>query len=441
MKYIQLLYEHTACICKEYIDEIAKRLQPEIERLQKAYKHGYDSIYASINLSHDEVLRNNVHLLAQEKKLLNIECLIVVGIGGSNLGTIAIHEALHGKYYNELDPDVKVYFVDTVDPDAVRDIVFLIEKYIISGKKILLNVVTKSGTTTETIANFEVILELFKKYYSEDYNKYVVVITDKESPLWHLANKQQFSLLEIPIKVGGRFSVLSAVGLFACAMLGIDINALHAGARDIIAQALTSNVYQNPAALSAIIKYVHYSRYNININNFFVFSGSLESSAKWYRQLMGESIGKEFDIKGKKVNVGITPTVSVGTVDLHSVGQLYLGGPYDKFITFCSLQTYNYDVKLPDVQQCAECGINVEGKPLSEIMNAILQGVKKAYQKENRPFCELIIPKREPQYIGQFLQLYMIEIIYLGFLLNINPFDQPNVELYKQETRKILKDD
>lgn len=437
MKNIQLLYESTAQIKKEDILRVGRRLQSEIERLGRANNQGYNSVYASLNLVYDTPLIDTVQKLAENKKALGVECLVVIGIGGSILGTQAIHQALHGIYYNELDPKIKVYFLDTVDPDMMHDCLTLLEGYLSAGKKILVNVITKSGTTIETIANFEVVRACLQKYHPQDYNNYIVVTTDKESPLWHVALNKKFSILEIPVNVGGRFSVLSAATLFPCAILAIDIVALQKGARDILAHVLNTTILENPAAISAIIKYIHYTKHAININNLFVFGVYLEALGKWYTQLMAESIGKERDIEGKKVHVGITPTVSVGTIDLHSVGQLYLGGPYDKFITFCSLEEYTHNIEIPKFQEYT----TIENRSLQEIMNAILKGVKRAYHKEDRPFCEIVIPKRDPYFLGQFLQLYMVEIIYLGFLLHINPFDQPNVEMYKQETREILSNE
>lgn len=176
----------------------------------------------------------------------------------------------------------------------------------------------------------------------------------------------------------------------------------------------------------------------ITIHDLFVFSVQLESLGKWYRQLVGESLGKEFDTDGNKVHVGITPTVSVGSIDLHSVGQLYLGGPYDKFISFLSIDEHKPTISVPKLAQFDELVANIQGKPLASIMQAILHGVKAAYKKSERPFCSFIWPTLSPYYLGQFMQLSLLEIVYLGNLLNVNPFDQPNVEQYKDETRKVL---
>ena len=174
------------------------------------------------------------------------------------------------------------------------------------------------------------------------------------------------------------------------------------------------------------------------INDNFIFAPQLESVGKWYRQLMGESIGKETDLTGTTVHTGITPTVSVGSVDLHSVTQLYLGGPRDKVTTFVSTAAHDSDAKVPADQMFPTLVEHLGGVSASKIMNAILQGVKKTYKSQGLPFMEIELESVSPREIGAFFQFKMIEMMYLGKLLNINTFDQPQVELYKIETKKIL---
>jgi len=415
-------------------------LRPEVERIIKVGTHGYDTDYASLNLLEDARMLQTVKAVAQEKRALEPSALVVIGIGGSHLGTAAIHEALYGKFYNEQNPELKVYFADSVDTDYIYDIVLLIEQEIEKGHNVIINVVSKSGSTTETIANFEIFLYLLQRYRSIDYCNYVVVTTDEGSRLWDLAEKKGFSRLAVPKKVGGRYSVFSSVSLFPLEMLGVDIDQLLAGARVMISASTHTDIFTNNAALSAAILYLHYQK-NITIHNTFLFSEDLENVGKWYRQLMGESIGKEFDQRGQQVFVGITPTVSVGSADLHSVAQLYLGGPYDKFTTFISIQKSKSDVVVPMLDEFEQLVAQIQGKQLSSIMDAILRGVYAAYQKGKRPFVTIELPKKSAYYLGQLLQFKMIEIIYLGYLLDINPFNQPQVELYKKETRKILADE
>jgi len=447
MKAIEFSYKDSCLVPESELKKIGEQLKPAIKKIQQALMQGYDSPYASLNLSTDARMFDIVRAVIAQKKSLKPTMLIVIGIGGSNLGTMAVHEAVHGKFYNESNPEItgspfsqngakiKVYWADTVDADYINAIAMLMDAELHKGNNILLNVVSKSGTTTETIANFIILLNILKKHRPDDYGRYVVATTDKDSALWQLAQQEHFVFLEIPKNVGGRYSVFSCVGLFPLGMLGVDIQDLREGARSAMPEYTDANIFDNPAALSAAIlaTYAHAGK---NIHDTFLFSNQLESLGKWYRQLMGESIGKS-DRQGSRI--GITPTVSIGSTDLHSVGQLYLGGPKDKCTTFVTIKSCAIDMNISYMQDYDQLAENIQDKQLTTIMHAIIKGVQKAYQHESLPYMTFEFPESSVFYVGQFLQCKMLEIMYLGYLLEVNPFDQPNVELYKQETREILK--
>lgn len=434
MDVLSFFYKN-ALVPSHDLETVGKKLRYTINELSQIdQRRGYDNPYAVINVPSDKQIVDDVMAIWDQKKKYNPSLMIVVGIGGSNLGTQAIYEALYGKDGN---PDFPLYFADTVDSDYIATLLRRAEDALKSSKKILITVISKSGNTTETIANFECFLALLQKYHPHDYSQYVVTITDKNSALWHRAQQQKFACLAIPEHIGGRYSVLSAVGLFPLIYCGIDIDALREGAQSIIKQCITEDATNNYAAISAAIIVYHYNE-GICINNLFMFSVALESLGKWYRQLMGESIGKEKDIHGKKVNVGIAPTVAIGTTDLHSVGQLYFGGPNNTLTTFVSVKKNNYNIMIPEMPLYEQLVANIQNKPLASVMSAIFEGVQIAYEKNKRPFMTVIIPEKNAYYIGQFLQWKMIEMIYIGALLEVNPFDQPEVELYKTQTRKML---
>ncbi|MEM2889217.1 MAG: hypothetical protein QXI71_06020 [Candidatus Bathyarchaeia archaeon] len=435
MKDIEFNFDN-CLISTDKIIETAKKLKPEIGSMKEASSKGYEVEKAFINLPEDESMLKNVSELVKEKKQLNPEYLVVVGIGGSNLGTMAVQEAVLGKLYNNLSSSIKVLYADTVDEDYINCIIKIIENSLVNGGNVIVNCVSKSGTTTETAANFEVIFNILQKYKKEAEN-YVVVTSDRDSELWNLGLEKGFDTLEIPQKVGGRFSVLSAVGLFPLGLLGLNIRALADGAKYIKNVCLSDDVYNNPAAKSASIQFQHYKQ-GRNIFDLFLFANDLESLGKWNRQLVAESLGKEYNKKGEKVNVGFTPTVSVGSTDLHSVAQLYLGGPFDKFTTFVSVQENFSSIKIPSSLEMRELVTGIRGRSLKIIMDAILEGTKAAFSQKKRPFIEITLPNKSEYAIGQFLQFKMIETVYLGYLLDVNPFGQPNVEDYKKETRRIL---
>lgn len=395
-------------------------------------KNSYQTSYASLEVPVDEAIQQRVLEVADQKKKLMPTVLVVVGIGGSSLGAKAIHQAIFGRLRVKKSLDVPaLYFAETVDADRMFVILSVLEEELATGNNVLINVVTKSGTTTETVANFHVILELLKKYRPSDYAELVVATTDKDSPLWDFAQRELFTCLEIPKNVGGRYSVFSPVGLFPLVMTGVSIEELCAGARSMVTRCLNADMQNNPAMMSALIQYYHYQR-GVSINDLFLFSVDLEAMGKWYRQLMAESIGKEFDKQGKQVLMGITPTISLGSIDLHSVAQLYLGGPRDKCTTFVTVAKNTHNIVVP--QQVP----GLAGHAFSDIMHALSEGTKRAYLKNNRPFCSVVLPEKNEFYLGQFLQFKMIEIMYLGFLCNVDSFDQPNVELYKREAQRIL---
>ena len=438
MKTIEFNYS-TCLISQKELDQLEKQLQREIEQINLALIKGYDDDRASINLSNDKENLDNVKTLVNKKLKLNPKYLIVVGIGGSNLGTLAVQEAVLGKLYNQIDPDLKVLYADTVDSDLIANIISILEPVLKKGENVIVNGVSKSGGTTETIANFEVLVDVLKKY-KKQYEQYVVVTTDKDSKFWNFAIEKRFEVLEIPKKVGGRYSVFSSVGLFPLGMLGIDIDQLLNGAKLMRDKCLNQNLEDNPAALSASLIYQHKLN-GKDIHDLFLFSSDLESIGKWYRQLMGESIGKEFDKKEKRVFEGITPTVSIGSTDLHSMAQLYLGGPYDKFTTFVRVEKNRRIVTIPNYPEYSELVRGIQAQSLSVIMDAILTGVQRAFIKGKRPFVEIVLPDKSAFSIGQFLQFKEMEMMYLGYLLGVNPFDQPNVESYKKETKMILEDE
>ena len=435
MKDIEFSFED-AMVPQERILETAERLRYMIRNMANVISGGYEGDMASLCLPDDRLMLSKIRQAIGENLQLNPIYLIIVGIGGSNLGTIAVQEAVLGKLYNQLTAATKVLYADTVDSDSINNIITLVKPVLEKGGNILLNVISKSGTTTETIANAEVLIDLLRRH-KKDYKKCITVTSDKNSELWNSAVKEGINVLEIPKKVGGRYSVFSPVGLFPLGLLGIDIERLLDGARAMRDTCFNVNVEENPAAICATLQYLHYKS-GRNICNLFLFANDLESLGKWHRQLMAESIGKESNTKGARVNVGMTPTVSIGSTDLHSMVQLYLGGPYDKFTTFVRIKKSRSSLKVPSFEGYSDLVPEIHGKSLMDIMDATLEGTKAAFRSGKRPFIEITLPDKSEYSVGQMLQLKMLETIYLGKLLDLNPFDQPNVESYKNETRKIL---
>jgi glucose-6-phosphate isomerase len=415
-------------------DDMLKDVQPYTQRLQQIRQRAaYDEPESSINLAGDQALYKQVQTLIAQKVTPALKYSIVVGIGGSNLGTKAIYDALLG-YGDVLAPDrtPKMLFAETTDAELLAQLVRLLGT-LTTPEEVIVTLISKSGGTTETLANFEIIVHALHEKFGA-VNDRVIAITDEGSKLWQAADAKGIAHIAIPAVVGGRYSVLSAVGLVPLCSIGVDCEALRRGANDLLDQCFGGD---NIAAQSAATLALQ-GKQGCHINDNFFFHPELESLGKWYRQLMGESIGKERSLDGTVVHAGMTPTVSLGSTDLHSVGQLYLGGPRDKITTFI-YTAQSGAICVPEERYFAELVPMITGTPASDIMAAILEGTKVAYQKAALPFMEVLLETIDAYVLGGFLQFKMLEMMYLGQLLNVNSFDQPNVEAYKVETKRLLE--
>lgn len=416
--------------------EAINRLKTYREHLiQILQKKNYEDNESSLFAPFDEQTFELVKIQANKNKNDDLRYVIVIGIGGSNLGTKAIYDAILGAY-DQLESNrfPKLIFVDTNAGEYLEKLIKFLQKEVTKPEQIVINLISKSGTTTESIVNFEILFKALSAHISNLTTR-IVITTDENSKLWKKAEEKNIAKLPIPQKVGGRYSVLSAVGLYPLLLIGLPIEKLLQGAQEMALKCL--NEEQNPAIISAIILYLQ-SKQGKVINDNFIFNPELESLGKWYRQLMGESIGKEQDLDGKSVFAGITPTVSIGSTDLHSVGQLYLGGPRDKLTTFIRIRPQQEQLMVDDEPFLTGLVDSISQKTPQDIMNAIYEGVKIAYEKQQLPYTEVELEEKSLQSLGEFLQFKMLEMMYLGKLLNIQTFDQPHVELYKVETRKIL---
>jgi len=434
MNSIKFLYRDRCGIDEQLLAHLLTKLEPEITRIVDSRTSGYESQYAMVNVPFDVQRLKKIKAIIHAKKELNPSMLIVIGIGGSNLGTMAAAQGLqvHGQ-------GIPLYYADTIDPDMLAPLLELTETTLKKGHQVLINIVSKSGKTAETLINASFFIELLTRYRPRDYANYVVVTTEKGDELWDLATMHNFTAIDVPKNIGGRFSVLTGVGLFPLGFADIDVDQLVVGAQQMTENCLSKGI-SNYAAVSAAILFDAY-RKGFVIHDFFPFSVDMKSLGLWYRQLIAESLGKEFAIDGTKVNVGITPTVSIGSTDLHSMVQLHLGGPANTITTFLGIEKWRHDLKIPEESIVSSLIDYAKGKKTSTIMNAILEGITRTYHERKLPFMHLMFPEKNAFYYGQFFQWKILEIIYLGHFFNINPFDQPLVESYKNETRVILSNE
>ncbi|HCC22849.1 TPA: hypothetical protein DF272_01580 [Candidatus Falkowbacteria bacterium] len=433
MKYFSLNYDD-AQTSESKLAKTAKKLTSYVEQCRDLsalddYSHPEQSLY----LPFDEKMIAEVESVVSQYNLDQLKYIVLIGIGGSNLGTKAVYDALVGPM-DQLLPArrPKMIFLDTVDSQSLYQTAELLNS-LESKTEFLLVAVSKSGTTTETVANFASLRSLIDDTFPE-INSRCIVITDENSALWQKADRLNMAKIAIPKLVGGRYSVFSPVGLLPLALAGLNARALLRGAAAAVKAGTKVELTANKSLLSAVITFLQQQK--LPIHNTFLFNPRLESCGRWYRQLMGESLGKKNDARGKKVHAGITPIVSIGSTDLHSMAQLYYGGPKDKFtnIVYCLRE----DSPIVPASDLAELAPNTRNKSLVDIMRSIIGGVKAGYRKNKLPFISIVLPSIDEGQLGYYLQFRLLEMMYLAKLMNLNAFDQPSVEDYKHEMSKLL---
>lgn len=368
--------------------------------------------------------------------------LVLFGIGGSALGNIALQTALNPYMYN-LDEKQRhgprLFVFDNVDPPQLVSFLDWLGDEL---NRTFFNVISKSGRTAETASQFLIVRQLLlDRLGPEAYKNQIIATTDaNQGTLRRITDDAGFRSLEVPECVGGRFSVLSAVGLFSAAMCGVDIDSLLAGARDMDKRVSNENFYENPAALNAAINY-HYYKQGRRISVIMPYSYALKDLADWYRQLWAESLGKADDLESNKVYIGPTPVKALGTTDQHSQVQLYREGPNDKLFTFLQVNNFDEDLTIGPAPDCAaELGF-LAGKKMSELLNNEKNATEFALLQDKRPCLTIFFDEVNAYSVGQFIYLYEVTTSFTGALFNINPYDQPAVELGKEATFALMGKD
>ncbi len=361
---------------------------------------------------------DHIKQLVDEKKKFT-DTFVLIGIGGSSLGAECLIRAVKGHCSN-------FFILDNVDPDKFAQIISSIDV-----KKCCFNIVSKSGSTAETIANFMALIEATKDKISwDEFKKRLVITTDpQKGSLRELSEKEKIASLNVPSNVAGRYSVLSDVGLFPAAYMGIDIDKTLKGAQKAHNATFKDDPFKNPALLIAGIHWLSYLK-GKSISVMMPYSERLSSFADWYRQLWAESLGKN----GR----GQTPVKALGTVDQHSQIQLYNDGPKDKIVTLISVKKTNMDFKISNVFEELESFSYLREHSLKELFDAELLGTMGAFVKYNVPFIHISLEKLDEENMGYLFFVYEMATAISGFLYGINPFDQPAVEEGKRFTYGLL---
>jgi len=368
------------------------------------------------------------------------EYLVVLGIGGSSLGPNSLHQALAGPYYNYLPLSQRegpsVFFIDNVDPLLISGLNDVIEL-----EKTLFVVITKSGGTAETLAQYSIARGWVEKELGkEQVPDHFVGITDPEKGLLReIINRENWLSFEVPPHVGGRFSLFSPVGLFSAACAGIDIEELAQGGRDMDQESRRlDNIFDNIPYLNALIHYLLYQK-GKDISVMMPYTNALYGVADWYRQLWAESLGKKLNLQGEAVYTGQTPVKALGATDQHSQLQLYIEGPADKVITFIRVNNFSKDEKMPPLEPENSETDYLSNAHISELLHAECQATQTALTRNQRPNCLFELKELNPYLLGQLYYALQVQTVVTGGLLGINPFDQPGVEEGKKATKRIMR--
>ena len=364
--------------------------------------------------------------------------ILVLGIGGSALGGLAVTEALLKPYWNLLTPEQRnglprIFFLDNIDPDTMNGLLDILDL-----KKTLVNVITKSGSTAETMSQYMIIKDRLEKELGDNYRRNIVATTDKKmGVLRQLADQEGYKTFVVPDDVGGRFSVFSAVGLVPFALVGLDIDQIMNGIKDMDLALKNTDIHQNIAAQGALIQYLLDTEKGKNISVMMPYSTRLKYVSDWYVQLWAESLGKEYNNAGEKVNIGPTPVKAVGATDQHSQIQLYNEGPNNKVITFIRVENFDTQLEIPQIFEYTGIGY-LGGKTINDLINAEADSTRIALADYSRPTMTISLERIDEYNVAQLLYMLEVQTAIAGELYNINTFNQPGVEQAKNYTYALM---
>lgn len=350
-----------------------------------------------------------------------IDTFLLIGVGGSALGPQTIDQAFRTHKTKN-----KFICLDNTDPDVLTDILETIDP-----KKTLVNVISKSGGTLETMANFSIIHEKFKSILGEDvYKNYVFTTDPLKSSLKDYAGDHNVQCFYIPSNVGGRFSVLSPVGLLMSEFMGYNSEKLLSGADELVKQFFDSQKNNNYSVAMdyALSKYYAYKNENKTVSVLMPYSSKLGKFSAWYKQLWGESLGKRFDLDGREIFTGQTPVQAIGSIDQHSILQYLIEGQNVNFVSFIKVKSRR-KINTEKLSLLKPNFINID---LGKINNDQLDSSAEALVNENRSNITVELEKLDENHIGMLFLTFELSAAIWGKILGINPYDQPGVELGKK---------
>ncbi len=414
---------HNSTVSKKRKTLFLKKVQTYTDSiLKKRKEHNYSFSESSLFVAEDTKYQNTI-----QKALvpfLGVKQVVLVGIGGSNLGTEAVYHALKS-------PNSPALIVlDSIESDAFVEVEALIKKTR-NASDVAFIVISKSGGTTETMVNAQKLLALsVKKFGEADTYARTIFIGDEGTPFFNAGKKKKILCIKMPTIVGGRYSVLTAVGIVPLTLLGIDVASLRKGATSALSPESISHIHESAVTLALE------AESGTHTVNFFTFNKRLSLIGYWYRQLLAESIGKTVTNKKKPFEFALLPAVST-SADLHSMSELFLSGYQNMYTHFLSYK--EGDTLVSDNSSwILEHLPFLQGKEFESMKDAIKNGVLQAYDDQKLPYRSTELTNCAPQEIGGLLVSLMLEVMCLAHLLDVDPFHQPSVELYKKHTKALL---
>ncbi len=365
--------------------------------------------------------------------------VVSLGIGGSYLGNKTLQEALNDPYYNECEEArrscPKLYFAgDNLDPARLKALLDVID---VKSTKFV--IISKSGGTIEPMSSFAVILDVIEKAGGSVQDQITAVTDENKGLLRSMVKQYGWDSFIVPEGVGGRWTVLSEVGLLTAAVAGIDIFELIEGAKAMDEWCQKEDIFENSAALYAFLHWLLYKNKGKNLGVMMPYSNALKSVGDWYVQLLAESLGKKFNRSGDVVYEGRTPIPAVGTTDMHAQTQQHFEGDNSRVITFIDIADYqDQSLTIPDVLSEQKAIAFIGNQKMEDLLRIARVSNERSLASAERPTCCLTLPELTPFYLGQLLYFLEYATAFEGELLNVNAYDQPGVEAYKKVMQEII---
>jgi glucose-6-phosphate isomerase len=417
------------------LDAIAPKIAAEHDRIVREHAAG-EQLW--MDLPDNSDLADSITEFAGKVRAKYSD-FILIGIGGSSLGAIATIQALVHPYRNLLPASERrgprFFVLDNPDPEKVRATLELVDL-----PNTLINVVSKSGQTAETAANFLVVLETLKDAVGEKQARTQIVATtdEKSGLLRQLSDQEGYVTFPVPDGVDGRQTVLSAVGMIPAAICGVDIHQLLAGAAAMRERCSTTDLRENPAYLLAALAYLSDTKHGKSMLVTMPYADALFGICDWFRQLWAESLGKRLSVAGEEVFAGQTPIKALGAIDQHSQIQLYVEGPNDKLVSIIRTGAYRETVTISDPPASIPDFAYLKQAELGQLLDREAVATAWALTQARRPNLTITTPVIDAFAIGEFFFLYELQTVMAGALYGVNPFGQPGVEAGKNATYALM---